>query len=39
MGALESRQSILPRTDGTFPVVQLTLSGVELPLWLNDHRI
>jgi hypothetical protein len=38
-GALKGCQSILPRGDGTFPAIQLSLLGRELPLQLDSHRI
>jgi hypothetical protein len=38
-GALKGRQSILPCDNGTFPAIQLPLSGKELPLQLDGHRI
>jgi hypothetical protein len=37
-GALESRQSILPRGDGTFPAIQLPLLGKEPLLQLDVQR-
>jgi hypothetical protein len=34
----ESHQSILPRGDGAFPAIQLSLSGKELLLQLDGRR-
>jgi hypothetical protein len=37
-GVLKSRQSILLRSDGAFPVLQLPLLGKEPIVQLNGHR-
>jgi hypothetical protein len=37
-GALEICQSILLRGDGTFPTIQLPISGKEMLLQLDGHR-
>jgi hypothetical protein len=38
-GALKGRQSVLPRSDVSFPAIQLPLLGKELPLQLDGHRV
>jgi hypothetical protein len=38
-GAVKGCQSILPRSNGTFPAIQLPLLGKELPLQHDGHRI
>jgi hypothetical protein len=37
-GTLKSRQSILPRSDGAFPAIQLSLPSKELLLQLDGHH-